>query len=137
MRRVSAFIKRRTNPRITLGAWMAYGLGAETEELPRFVVMTSVSKGTTCGQIFTTFTGSGFPHQAPRCAVQRKGIVLYAKNPKGEPRNEKIDDSIAELNHHKTQGTAILKSTRISRYEMAFKIQARFQNTIFLESKSS
>src|SRR5690606_21240912 len=33
--------------RPTLGAWLSYGLGCETEELPAFVVMTSVSKGTT------------------------------------------------------------------------------------------
>ena len=33
--------------RPTLGAWLTYGLGSETENLPAFVVMTSVSKGTT------------------------------------------------------------------------------------------
>src|SRR5690606_27283031 len=34
--------------RPTLGAWLSYGLGCETDSLPAFVVMTSVSKGTTC-----------------------------------------------------------------------------------------
>ena len=47
--------------RPTLGAWLTYGLGTETENLPAFAVMTSVSKGTTCGQIFYDFYwGSGF-----------------------------------------------------------------------------
>ena len=47
--------------RPTLGAWLSYGLGSEAENLPAFVVMTSVSKGTTCGQIFYDFYwGSGF-----------------------------------------------------------------------------
>ena len=32
--------------RPTLGAWLSYGLGSDTESLPSFVVMTSVSKGT-------------------------------------------------------------------------------------------
>ena len=44
-----------------MGAWLSYGLGSENENLPAFVVMTSVSKGTTCGQIFYDFYwGSGF-----------------------------------------------------------------------------
>ena len=47
--------------RPTLGAWLSYGLGTENENLPSFVVMTSVSKGTTCGQIFYNFYwSSGF-----------------------------------------------------------------------------
>ena len=41
--------------RPTLGAWLSYGLGSESEDLPRFVAMTSVSKGTSCGQIFLRF----------------------------------------------------------------------------------
>ena len=36
-------------------------LGSETDELPSFVVMTSITKDTTCGQIFYDFYwGSGF-----------------------------------------------------------------------------
>ena len=38
--------------RPTIGAWLSYGLGSETDELPSFVVMTSITKDTTCGQIF-------------------------------------------------------------------------------------
>ncbi|HAD62237.1 MAG TPA: sulfatase, partial [Planctomycetaceae bacterium] len=47
--------------RPTLGAWLSYGLGSATDELPSFVVMTSITKNTTCGQIFYDFYwGSGF-----------------------------------------------------------------------------
>ena len=47
--------------RPTMGAWLSYGLGTMNDNLPAFVVMTSVSKGTTCGQIFYDFYwGSGF-----------------------------------------------------------------------------
>ena len=47
--------------RPTLGAWLSYGLGSESESLPKFAVMTSVTKGTTCGQIFYDFYwGAGF-----------------------------------------------------------------------------
>ena len=37
--------------RPTMGAWLNYGLGNPSENLPGFVAMTSVSKGTSCGQI--------------------------------------------------------------------------------------
>ena len=47
--------------RPTVGAWLSYGLGSESENLPAFVAITSVSKGTSCGQIFYDFYwGSGF-----------------------------------------------------------------------------
>ncbi len=47
--------------RPTAGAWLSYGLGSDNDSLPAFCVMTSVSKGTTCGQIFYDFYwGSGF-----------------------------------------------------------------------------
>jgi hypothetical protein len=35
-----------------MGAWLTYGLGSESEDLPAFVVMTSTDKGKTCGQLF-------------------------------------------------------------------------------------
>ncbi|MEY2881040.1 MAG: hypothetical protein RLZZ15_3420, partial [Verrucomicrobiota bacterium] len=47
--------------RPSLGAWLSYGLGSETEDLPAFVVMTSRDKEASCGQIFYDFYwGSGF-----------------------------------------------------------------------------
>ena len=38
--------------RPSMGAWLAYGLGSETDNLPTFVVMTSSDRGKTCGQLF-------------------------------------------------------------------------------------
>ncbi len=69
--------------RPTLGAWLAYGLGNETENLPTFVVMTSVSKGTSCGQIFYDFYwGSGFlPTRFQGVKFRGSGDpVLYLSN---------------------------------------------------------
>ncbi|HIL25176.1 MAG TPA: DUF1501 domain-containing protein, partial [Verrucomicrobia bacterium] len=59
---VSFFLSGGEMPgRPTMGAWLSYGLGSDTENLPAFVAMTSVSKGTTCGQIFYDYYwGSGF-----------------------------------------------------------------------------
>ncbi|MFY8200480.1 MAG: DUF1501 domain-containing protein, partial [Pirellula staleyi] len=47
--------------RPSMGSWLSYGLGSETEELPTFVVMTSSDKTKTCGQLFFDYYwGSGF-----------------------------------------------------------------------------
>lgn len=115
--------------RPTMGAWLDYGLGSVTEELPNFVVMTSITKDTTCGQIFYDFYwGSGFlptKHQG----VKFRGSgdpVLYLSNPKGmtrQMRREWLDD-LAEMNKLSLQefGDPEIE-TRIAQYEMAFKMQ--------------
>ena len=75
--------------RASLGAWLAYGLGCETDSLPSFVVMTSVSKGTSCGQIFYDFYWtSGFLPSRFQGVKFRGSLdpVLYLNNPDGVSR---------------------------------------------------
>ncbi|MCA9247844.1 MAG: DUF1501 domain-containing protein [Planctomycetales bacterium] len=116
--------------RPTLGAWLSYGLGSEADNLPAFVVMTSISKGTTCGQIFYDFYwGSGFlPSRFQGVKFRGSGDpVLYVSNPDGvtrEMRRGWLDD-IARLNALKLRDTGDPEiATRIAQYEMAFKMQA-------------
>ncbi len=116
--------------RPTMGAWLTYGLGCETDNLPAFVVMTSVSKGTTCGQIFYDFYwGSGFLPSRFQ-GVKFRGSsdpVLYLKNPDGVSRSmrrEMLDD-IAAINQLKLRDFADPEiATRIAQYEMAFRMQS-------------
>ena len=116
--------------RPTIGAWLTYGLGSETENLPGYVVMTSVSKGTTCGQIFYDFYwGSGFLPSRFQGVKFRGGgdPVLYLSNPKGMSRKMRRGalDDLAKLNqmqYQQIQDPEIL--TRIAQYEMAYKMQA-------------
>jgi hypothetical protein len=116
--------------RPTLGAWLTYGLGSECDNLPGFVVMTSVSKGTTCGQIFYDFYwGSGFLPSKYQGVKFRGGgdPVLYLSNPAGmtrEMRRGWLDD-LARLNKLKGQDCGDPEiATRIAQYEMAFQMQA-------------
>ncbi|MDG2124867.1 MAG: DUF1501 domain-containing protein [Verrucomicrobiales bacterium] len=116
--------------RPTLGAWLAYGLGSEAESLPAYTVMTSVSKGTSCGQIFYDFYwGSGFLPSRYQGVKFRAGgdPVLYLQNPDGvrrETRRAMLDD-IAELNQMRLAEYRDPEiATRISQYEMAFRMQA-------------
>ncbi|MBT7853608.1 MAG: DUF1501 domain-containing protein [Opitutae bacterium] len=115
--------------RPTMGAWLNYGLGSVAEELPGFVAMTSVSKGTSCGQIFYDFYwGSGFLPTRFQ-GVKFRGSrdpVLYLKNPDGmkpELRRGLLDDLAAlnELKYRQTSDPEI--RTRIAQYEMAYRMQ--------------
>ena len=116
--------------RPTLGAWLAYGLGNLTDTLPSFVVMTSVSKDTTCGQIFYDFYwGNGFlPSRFQGVKFRGSGDpVLYLSNPDGMTRAMRRDwlGDIAKLNELKLQEFGDPEiATRIAQYEMAFKMQS-------------
>ncbi|HKS37395.1 MAG TPA: DUF1501 domain-containing protein [Verrucomicrobiae bacterium] len=115
--------------RPTMGAWLAYGLGSANENLPAFAVMTSVSKGTTCGQIFYDFYwGSGFLPSRFQGVKFRGGgdPVLYLSNPDGmsaKMRRGLLDD-IARMNEIKLRAVGDPEiSTRLTQYEMAFRMQ--------------
>jgi len=116
--------------RPTLGAWLTYGLGSETENLPAFVVLTSVSKGTSCGQIFYDFYwGSGFLPSRYQGVKFRGGgePVLYLGNPGGIDRTTRraMLDDLAELNAVKLREHGDPEiATRIAQYEMAFRMQS-------------
>ncbi len=116
--------------RPTLGAWLTYGLGSECENLPAFVVMTSVSKGTSCGQIFYDFYwGSGFLPSRYQGVKLRGGgePVLYLGDPAGIDRATRraMLDDLAELNSIKLREHGDPEiATRIGQYEMAFRMQA-------------
>jgi len=116
--------------RPSMGAWLTYGLGSDTQDLPAFVVMTSVSKGTTCGQIFYDFYwGSGFlPSRYQGVKFRGSGDpVLYLANPQGQSRQSRrgLLDDIAKLNEMKLADVGDPEiATRISQYEMAYRMQA-------------
>src|SRR5262245_31185188 len=116
--------------RPTAGAWLAYGLGSETDQLPSFVVMTSVSRGTTCGQIFYDYYwGSGFLPSHYQGVKFRGGgdPVLYLSDPPGMSRELRrgLLDDIAQLNGLRLPGFGEPEiATRIAQYEMAYRMQA-------------
>ena len=115
--------------RPTLGAWLNYGLGSECEDLPGFVVMTSVSKGTSCGQIFYDFYwGSGFlPSRFQGAKFRGSGDpVLYLSNPEGmsPTLRRAMLDNLSQLNALKYEQAGDPEiQTRIAQYEMAYRMQ--------------
>ena len=115
--------------RPSMGAWLSYGLGSESEDLPTFVAMTSRDKEASCGQIFYDFYwGSGFlpsVHQG----VKFRGSgdpVLYLRDPDGLDRTLRRDllDGLAELNQRRSAEVGDPEiATRIAQYEMAYRMQ--------------
>ncbi len=116
--------------RPSIGAWIAYGLGSENEELPAYVVMVSRGTGRAAGQpLYDRLWGSGFLPTKHQGVKFRSGTepVLYLDNPAGcttRLRRQMLDD-LAELNGIRNQATGDPEiQTRIAQYEMAFRMQA-------------
>ncbi|MBI4625405.1 MAG: DUF1501 domain-containing protein [Verrucomicrobia bacterium] len=115
--------------RPSVGSWLTYGLGAETEELPGFVVLMSAGKGGQMQPVASRQWHSGFlPSRFQGVKFQSKGDpVLYIKNPAGVTRadQQQIVDVVNQLNrvqHDAVHDPEVL--ARISQYEMAFRMQA-------------
>ena len=111
--------------RPSMGAWVTYGLGSESKDLPAFVVFSSGAKGPSGGN---SCWGSGFLPTVYQ-GVQFRGTgdpVLYLSNPKGVDRELQRDslDTIGRLNKARldTVGDPEI-STRINSFEMAFRMQ--------------
>ena len=115
--------------RPSIGAWLSYGLGSLNDNLPTFVVMTSRDKELSCGQLFFDYYwGSGFlPTKYQGVELRSTGDpVLYLSNPQGlsrEVRRTQLD-AIDQLNAMNLQSAGDPEiSTRISQYEMAYRMQ--------------
>lgn len=112
--------------RPSIGSWTLYGLGAESQNLPGFVVFSSGSKGPSGG---ASNWGSGFlPTVYNGVMFRSQGDpILYLSNPKGVDANIQRDtlNTIAKLNekHLGVMGDPEI-STRISSYEMAYRMQS-------------
>ena len=105
-----------------------YGLGAETNNLPGFVVLTSVGGGQN-QPIASRQWHSGFlPSKYQGVHFHSKGDpVLYLSNPNGVTNKDQrsVIDSVNQLN--RIGNRTLLDpeiSTKISQYEMAFRMQA-------------
>ena len=113
--------------RPSMGAWVTYGLGSESEELPGFVVLTSKG-GRNPQPIATRQWHSGFlPSRHQGVEFHSQGDpVHYVRNPHGvdRPRQRQLVDTIGALNRFRNETVANPEiETRISQYEMAFRMQ--------------
>jgi Protein of unknown function (DUF1501) len=115
--------------RPSIGAWLSYGLGAETQDLPAFVVMISPGQGGAGQPLYDRLWGSGFlPTRFQGVKFRSVGDpVLYLSNPPGFTRDLRRDylDMLGRLNQMELEECGDPEvSTRIAQYEMAFRMQA-------------
>ena len=116
--------------RPSAGAWVAYGLGQLNKDLPAFVVMISRDPTRAADQpLYDRLWGSGFLPTQYQGVKLRSGNdpVLFLANPAGcdrQMRREMLDDldalnekSFASIGDPEIQ-------TRISQYELAFRMQS-------------
>ncbi len=123
-----------------MGSWIQYGLGSETNDLPGFVVLTSVGGGQS-QPIASRQWHSGFlPSKYQGVHFHSKGDpVLYVGNPKGVARSDQrqVIDAVNELNRIRNgvvDDPEIV--TKISQYEMAFRMQASVPELVDLAGES-
>ena len=113
--------------RPSMGSWIQYGLGSETEDLPGFVVLSSHA-GRSPQPISTRMWHSGFlPSQFQGIQLRSTGDpVMYVRRPGGVDagRQRDVVNAVQQLNDLQSDSTHDPEiTTRIAQYEMAFKMQ--------------
>jgi len=113
--------------RPSMGSWVTYGLGSESEDLPGFVVLTSVG-GRNPQPIASRQWSSGFlPSRFQGVEFSASGDpVHYVRNPAGvdSRQQRQLVDTVQQLDAYRNQAMRNREiATRIAAYEMAFRMQ--------------
>ncbi len=128
--------------RASLGTWLSYGLGSDSNNLPAFVCLTPKYPLTSNGQaLFSRMWNSGFlPTKHTGVVLRGAGDpVLYLQNPDGLASTERrhMLDALGKLNQ---QGFDRIGDpeiqTRISQYEMAFRMQSSVPELVDMTKES-
>ena len=126
----------------SLGSWVSYGLGSESDDLPAFVVLTPLPDINPSQALFTRMWSSGFlPTRHSGVALRGSGDpVLYLANPPGVTAADRRQmlDGLGQLN---SLGFDRLHDpeiqTRIAQYEMAFRMQSSVPELTDLSSETA
>lgn len=125
----------------SIGSWLAYGLGSESSDLPAFVVLTPSFPQSGNGQaLFSRMWSSGFlPGRCSGVALRGSGDpVLYIQNPDGVSvgNRRKMLDALGQLNELSFSRFSDPEvQTRISQYEMAFRMQRSIPDLVDLSNE--
>jgi len=123
--------------RPTLGAWVLYGLGSESQNLPGFVVLSS-GRGTSGG---TTNFSSGFlPSHYQGTLFRNQGDpILYLSNPPGFSRRSQREtlQFVNDMNRmHQAETGDVEIASRMASYELAFRMQMEAPDLVDLSGES-
>ena len=124
--------------RPAMGAWVTYGIGSESKDLPGYVVLQSGPRGPRGG---AQLWGSGFlPTSYQGVPFRSAGDpILDLSNPKGvdAEQQRRTIEAIGDLNRMELEETGDSEiATRISQYEMAYRMQTSGPELIDFKSES-
>jgi hypothetical protein len=127
--------------RPSMGSWVTYGLGSECADLPGFVVLTSTGRGGQNQPIASRQWHSGFlPSRFQGVHLRGQGDpVLYLSRPAGvtPERQRDVVDAVQQLNRMRAATVDDPEiHTRITQYEMAFKMQSSVPGLMDLHDES-
>ena len=110
----------------SMGAWLTYGIGSESRDLPGFVVLQSGPRGPRGGN---PLWGSGFLPTAYQGVPFMGGAepILNLSSHAGIDRTREAQffDTVTGLNNQRLAAVGDPEiATRISAYEMAFRMQS-------------
>ena len=111
--------------RPTVGSWVTYGLGSESENLPGFVVLSS-GRGTSGGA--SNWSRGFLPTSHEGVVFRNSGdLILFLSNPPGvSSEMQRLGlDALRDLNSRHREETGDQEiSSRIASYELAFRMQS-------------
>ncbi|MCS7023831.1 MAG: DUF1501 domain-containing protein [Bryobacteraceae bacterium] len=121
----------------SMGAWISYGLGSLSDNLPAYVVMPQ-PEGTPEGG--TPCWSSGFLPAVYQGTVLRSGPapVLHLKPPEGvtEERQQRTLELVQKMNELDTEDSDTEMAARIASYELAFRMQQHAPEAVDLSKES-
>jgi hypothetical protein len=122
--------------RPAFGSWVVYGLGSENQDLPAYTVLLSGP----LGGAGTSLWNNGFLPGVYQGIQFRSGgdPVLFLSNPKGETSagRRRILDAVKSINEHAFADVGDPEiATRISQYEMAFRMQTSVPGLMDISSE--
>lgn len=124
--------------RPSFGSWVTYGLGSQNADLPAYVVLLSG----VAGGAGTSMWSSGFlPSVYQGIQFRTHGdAVLFLSNPEGyaAERRRRVLDAVGSLNqtHLADVGDPEI-ATRISQYELAYRMQTSVPELMDISKESS
>jgi hypothetical protein len=124
--------------RPSMGSWLTYGLGSESQELPGFVVLQSGPRGPRGG---VHNWGSGFlPTTYQGVPFRSTGEpIVNLTSPRGITPDRQRDtlDAVRDLNALRLAATGDSEiATRMAAYEMGFRMQTSAPDLIDLRSET-
>ncbi len=137
LRRINTGLNRPDRP--TFGAWLTYGLGAESQDLPAYVVLTDPgglptlkSRNWSCGWLPSLYQGTVIRPREPRILN-----LVPPAHLKGERQRQNLD-FLQDLNRDHLErhpGESDLEA-RIASYELAARMQSSAKEALNVASES-